>query len=143
MSTIRANEQSAITGSEPPTRIFRIPPAVHPAWHSNCTWSEYQDPPRFPMSRPWRWSFSERGAFESSRNRPWNSPEAFSMIGEESRRGRSARLLKREQRSLRVLVVDDYPDNAESMAAVLRLNGHEAFAASGGHSALVMARMTQ
>ena len=65
------------------------------------------------------------------------------MIGEESRRGRSARLLKREQRSLRVLVVDDYPDNAESMAAVLRLNGHEAFAASGGHSALVMARMTQ
>ena len=37
--------------------------------------------------------------------------------------------------SLSVLVVDDYPDAAESLARVLRLEGHDARAALGGEAA--------
>ena len=39
-------------------------------------------------------------------------------------------------RSTRVLVVDDYPDNAESMAMVLRLFGYEVHTALDGREAL-------
>ncbi len=39
-------------------------------------------------------------------------------------------------RTLHVLVVDDYPDNAESMALLLRLFGHEVETAFDGRSAL-------
>lgn len=41
---------------------------------------------------------------------------------------------------VRVLVVDDYPDNAESMALLLRLYGHEAETALSGTAALESAR---
>src|SRR4051794_41672270 len=40
----------------------------------------------------------------------------------------------------RVLVVDDCPDNAESMAILLRLLGHEVATAAGGQAALRTAR---
>jgi CheY-like chemotaxis protein len=43
-------------------------------------------------------------------------------------------------RGVRVLVVDDYPDNAESMAMLLRLYGHEAETALAGPAALESAR---
>lgn len=39
-------------------------------------------------------------------------------------------------RALHVLVVDDYPDNAESMALLLRLFGHEVEIALDGRAAL-------
>jgi CheY-like chemotaxis protein len=38
--------------------------------------------------------------------------------------------------SVRVLVVDDYPDNAESMGMLLRLFGHEVAIAYNGSAAL-------
>jgi two-component system, chemotaxis family, CheB/CheR fusion protein len=43
-------------------------------------------------------------------------------------------------RGVRVLVVDDYPDNAESMGVLLRLYGHEVETALSGPSALESAR---
>jgi signal transduction histidine kinase len=43
-------------------------------------------------------------------------------------------------RGLRVLVVDDQADNAESLACLLRLNGHEVSVAGDGPSALQLAR---
>jgi two-component system CheB/CheR fusion protein len=43
-------------------------------------------------------------------------------------------------RGVRILVVDDYPDNAESMAMLLRLYGHEVETALSGPSALESAR---
>ena len=43
-------------------------------------------------------------------------------------------------RGVHVLVVDDYPDNAESMAVLLRLYGHEVETALSGPSALESAR---
>ncbi len=43
-------------------------------------------------------------------------------------------------RPVRVLVVDDYPDNAESMAMLLRLHGHEVDVALEGAAALRAAR---
>jgi CheY-like chemotaxis protein len=46
----------------------------------------------------------------------------------------------RPVRGVRVLVVDDYPDNAESMAVLLRLYGHEAETALSGPAALASAR---
>jgi two-component system CheB/CheR fusion protein len=41
-----------------------------------------------------------------------------------------------KQRAVRVLVVNDYPDNVESMAMLLRLYGHEVEVALGGPVAL-------
>ena len=46
----------------------------------------------------------------------------------------------RPVRGVRVLVVDDYPDNAESMAVLLRLYGHEVETALSGPTALESAR---
>ena len=46
----------------------------------------------------------------------------------------------RPVRGGRVLVVDDYPDNAESMAMLLRLYGHEVETALSGPAALESAR---
>jgi two-component system CheB/CheR fusion protein len=46
----------------------------------------------------------------------------------------------RPVRGARVLVVDDYPDNAESMALLLRLYGHEVETALAGPAALESAR---
>jgi len=43
-------------------------------------------------------------------------------------------------RSAQVLVVDDYQDNAESMAMLLRLHGHEVVTALSGPSAVHAAR---
>jgi two-component system CheB/CheR fusion protein len=40
--------------------------------------------------------------------------------------------------ALSVLVVDDYPDAAESLARVLRLDGHDARAALGGDAAAAL-----
>ena len=39
---------------------------------------------------------------------------------------------------LRIVVVDDMPDFAESLASFLRLNGHEVYTAYGGREALHM-----
>jgi CheY-like chemotaxis protein len=41
---------------------------------------------------------------------------------------------------LRVLVVDDYPDSAESLALLLRLQGYEVAAAQSGVGALQLAQ---
>ena len=41
---------------------------------------------------------------------------------------------------MRVLVVDDYPDSAESMALLLRLRGYEVAAAQSGVGALQLAQ---
>jgi CheY-like chemotaxis protein len=43
-------------------------------------------------------------------------------------------------RPLRVLVVDDYPDNAESMAMLLRLRGYEVDTAQSGVAGLRLAQ---
>jgi CheY-like chemotaxis protein len=48
-----------------------------------------------------------------------------------------------ERRAVRVLVVDDYPDNVESMALLLRLYGHEVEVALGGPAALRAAAAQQ
>jgi CheY-like chemotaxis protein len=47
------------------------------------------------------------------------------------------------RQSVRVLVVDDYPDNAESMGMLLRLLGHEVATAHDGTAALQAARVRQ
>jgi CheY-like chemotaxis protein len=47
------------------------------------------------------------------------------------------------RRAVRVLMVDDYPDNGESMAVLLRLYGHEVEVALGGPAALRTARAQQ
>jgi CheY-like chemotaxis protein len=46
----------------------------------------------------------------------------------------------RPVRGARVLVVDDYPDNAESMAILLRMYGHDVETALSGPAALASAR---
>jgi CheY-like chemotaxis protein len=43
------------------------------------------------------------------------------------------------RRPVRILVVDDYPDNVASMAMLLRLYGHEVDTASGGSAAVAAA----
>jgi CheY-like chemotaxis protein len=48
-----------------------------------------------------------------------------------------------KRRAFRVLVVDDYPDNVESMALLLRLYGHEVEVALGGPAALRAAQAQQ
>ena len=45
-----------------------------------------------------------------------------------------------QERGVRVLVVNDYADNVESMAMLLRLYGHEVETALGGSAALRAAR---
>ncbi len=49
-------------------------------------------------------------------------------------------LLWPHEHGIRVLVVDDYADNVESMAMLLRLYGHEVETALGGRAALRAAR---
>jgi CheY-like chemotaxis protein len=49
---------------------------------------------------------------------------------------RSAARLKAALQKLRILVVDDNPDAAHTLSALLRIAGHEAFKASGGEEAL-------
>ena len=46
-------------------------------------------------------------------------------------------------RTLRILVVDDYADNAESMAMLLRLDGNQVFVALDGPTALEMAEIAR
>jgi two-component system OmpR family response regulator len=53
---------------------------------------------------------------------------------------RQPSLLWPQTRGLRVLVVNDYADNVESMAMLLRLYGHEVATALGGPAALQAAR---
>jgi CheY-like chemotaxis protein len=48
-----------------------------------------------------------------------------------------------KHRAVRVLVVNDYPDNVESMALLLRLFGHEVEVALGGPAALRAAQARQ
>jgi two-component system, chemotaxis family, CheB/CheR fusion protein len=49
----------------------------------------------------------------------------------------------RSRPGVRVLVVDDYPDNAEGMARLLRRDGHEVDVALDGKTALQRARAKQ
>ena len=48
-----------------------------------------------------------------------------------------------KHRAVRVLVVNDYPDNVASMALLLRLCGHEVEVALGGAAALRVAQAQQ
>jgi CheY-like chemotaxis protein len=48
-----------------------------------------------------------------------------------------------KHRAVRVLVVNDYPDNVESMALLLRLYGHDVEVALGGAAALRAAQAQQ
>ena len=56
-----------------------------------------------------------------------------------SRQGAAGTTPSHAQRVLRVLVVDDLRDAAESMAALLQLQGHAVFVAHDGHSAVEVA----
>ena len=55
----------------------------------------------------------------------------------------SRRDAQSDRPSVRVLVVDDYPDNAESMGMLLRLFGYEVATAYNGSAALQVARVQQ
>ena len=61
--------------------------------------------------------------------------EQFSPVVQRRETNDSAR-----RRCTQVLVVDDYEDNAESMATLLRLYGHEVDTALSGTSAVNAAR---
>ena len=65
------------------------------------------------------------------------------MNGEELRRDRHRLTPTPRRRALRVLVVNDSPDNVESMALLLRLYGHEVEVALGGPAALRAAQAQQ
>ena len=65
------------------------------------------------------------------------------MNGEELRHDRHQLTPTPQRRAVRVLVVDDSPDNVESMALLLRLYGHEAEVALGGPAALRAAQAQQ
>src|SRR5215470_5779996 len=65
------------------------------------------------------------------------------MNGAELLRGQPKLIPTPERRAVRVLVVDDYPDNGESMAVLLRLYGHEVEVALGGPAALRTAQAQQ
>ena len=62
------------------------------------------------------------------------------MAGGSSPLDRPGGVLTKNRRTLRVLVVDDYPDSAESMALLLRLQGYEVDAAQNGVAALQRAQ---
>ena len=65
------------------------------------------------------------------------------MNGEELRHDRHQLTPTPQRRAVRVLVVDDSPDNVESMALLLRLYGHEVEVALGGPAALRAAQAQQ
>ena len=65
------------------------------------------------------------------------------MNGTEFRQDRHKLVPTPEHRAVRVLVVNDYPDNVESMALLLRLCGHEVEVALGGAAALRVAQAQQ
>ena len=65
------------------------------------------------------------------------------MNGTEFRQDQHKLVPTPEHRAVRVLVVDDYPDNVESMALLLRLCGHEVEVALGGAAALRVAQAQQ
>jgi CheY-like chemotaxis protein len=58
------------------------------------------------------------------------------MNGAELRHGQHKLIPTPKRRAVRVLVVNDSPDNVESMALLLRLYGHEVEVALGGVAAL-------
>jgi two-component system, chemotaxis family, CheB/CheR fusion protein len=60
------------------------------------------------------------------------------MVGENTQRSRETS--PEARRRVRILVVDDYVDNVESMAMVLRLFDHDVETALGGKDALEVAR---
>jgi len=65
------------------------------------------------------------------------------MNGEELRHDRHQLIPTPRRRAVRVLVVNDSPDNVESMALLLRLYGHEVEVALGGPAALRAAQAQQ
>ena len=65
------------------------------------------------------------------------------MNGEESLREQHQLIPTPKHRAVRVLVVNDSPDNVESMALLLRLYGHEVEVALGGPAALRTAQAQQ
>ena len=65
------------------------------------------------------------------------------MNGTEFRQDRHKLVPTPEHRAVRVLVVNDYPDNVASMALLLRLYGHEVEVALGGAAALRVAQAQQ
>jgi len=65
------------------------------------------------------------------------------MNGEESLREQHQLIPTPKHRAVRVLVVNDSPDNVASMALLLRLYGHEVDGALGGAAALRAAQAQQ
>ena len=65
------------------------------------------------------------------------------MNGEEIRHDPHQLIPTPQRRAVRVLVVDDYPDNVKSMALLLRLYGHDVTGALGGAAALEAAQAQQ
>ena len=65
------------------------------------------------------------------------------MNGEKFLREQHKLIPTPRRRAVRVLAVNDYPDNVESMARLLRLYGHEAEVALGGPAALRAAEAQQ
>ena len=65
------------------------------------------------------------------------------MNGTEFRQDQHKPVPTPKHRAVRVLVVNDYPDNVASMALLLRLCGHEVEVALGGAAALRVAQAQQ
>jgi CheY-like chemotaxis protein len=79
----------------------------------------------FPIGPPW-------DSLPSSKEPP--------IANTNSRQTEQQALLWPHEQSMRILVVDDYADNVQSMAMLLRLYGHEVETALGGRAALRAAR---
>src|SRR5262245_45596682 len=79
----------------------------------------------------------------SLRNRRRATLQGLPMNGEESLREQHQLIPTPKHRAVRVLVVNDSPDNVESMALLLRLYGHEVEGALGGPAALRAAQAQQ
>src|SRR5262249_20628030 len=88
---------------------------------------------KLPQSRfPWTGAGIEDSRPAYLRNRRGATLGGLPMNGEELRHDRRQLTPTPQRRAVRVLVVNDYPDNVESMALLLRLYGHEVEGALGG-----------
>src|SRR5262249_40213657 len=79
----------------------------------------------------------------SLRNRRLATLQGLPMNGEELLREQHKLIATPKHRPVRVLVVNDSPDNVASMALLLRLYGHEVDGALGGAAALRAAQAQQ
>ena len=99
---------------------------------------------KLPQSRfPWTGAGFEVFRPASLRNRRRATLQGLPMNGEELRHDRHQLTPTPRRRAVRVLVVNDSPDNVESMALLLRLYGHTVEVALGGPAALRAAQARQ